>query len=188
MTGERILVVEDEGLVAEDIQQQLTKLGFEVVGTAAAEQEAVDKAKATAPHMVLMDIHLADKGDGTRAAQQIKEALDIPVVYLTAYSDEKTLRRATLTEPFGYLVKPFQPRELRTTIVVALERHRQKRALDERNKELIALNDMFRKHLEERFIIVDAFKRMEGRLEGLATEASTLVKQVHAVTESVSPA
>jgi two-component system cell cycle sensor histidine kinase/response regulator CckA len=120
----RILVVEDEAIVAMDISVRLRALGYEVVGPASTGAEALGLAEASRPDLVLMDIMLRSGMDGVEAARLIREATGAPVVYLTAYADDSTLRRAKVAEPLGYLLKPFEERELRTTIETALYKHR----------------------------------------------------------------
>jgi PAS domain S-box-containing protein len=120
----RILVVEDEAIVAMDISVRLRALGYEVVGPAATGAEALEIAEQTRPDLVLMDIMLRGGMDGVEAAQRIRETIGAPIVYLTAYADDSTLRRAKVAEPLGYLLKPFEERELRTTIETALYKHR----------------------------------------------------------------
>jgi PAS domain S-box-containing protein len=123
MTAVRIIVVEDERLVALHLKQQLTKLGYEVVAVAASGQQALDRIVDLRPDLVLMDIHIEGKLDGIEVCTRIPDALGIPVIYVTAYSEEGTLRRARATQPYGFLVKPFSERELHATIQMALERH-----------------------------------------------------------------
>ncbi len=116
-----ILVVEDEGIVARDIQATLERLGYSISGTAASGAEAINMARYNHPDLVLMDIVLKGPIDGIEAAQKIHDELDIPVIYLTAYADEETVERAKLTEPFGYVLKPFEERDLYTVVEMALE-------------------------------------------------------------------
>ena len=106
-TTSRILVVEDEAIVALDIRTQLERLGYTVVGTAATVQQACRMADEFQPDLVLMDIHLQGEGDGIDAAGQIRRGRAVPVVFLTAYADCKTLARAKRVQPYGYIVKPF---------------------------------------------------------------------------------
>lgn len=120
----KILVVEDESIVAMDIKHRLESLDYEVPAIISSGEEAVIKAKDTRPDLVLMDIVLKGELDGIDAAQLIKDKYDIPVVYLTAYSDEKTLKRAKITGPFGYIIKPFEDRELHSAIEIALYKHK----------------------------------------------------------------
>ena len=129
MSGERIQIVEDEKIVAKDIRSRLELLGYNVVATASTGPEAVSEAERTRPDIVLMDIVLRGKMDGIEAAGKIIEMLGIPVIYLTAYTDDETLRRAKLTDPFGYLVKPFVDKEVQITIEMAIHKHRADKAL-----------------------------------------------------------
>lgn len=114
-----ILVVEDERIVAEDIKMRLQKIGYKVPGIAFSGEEAVKKAESMQPNLVLMDIVLEKKMNGIEAASIISSCFNIPIVYLTAYADNKTLEKAKITEPFGYILKPFEDRELYTTIEMA---------------------------------------------------------------------
>ena len=129
MAGARILVVEDERIVAEDIQDILKSLGHSVCGVASSGEEAIEKAGETRPDLVLMDIMLDGKMDGVEAAEQISAPLDIPVVYLTAYADDSTLERAKLTSPYGYVLKPFEERDVHSAIEMALHKHAADRTL-----------------------------------------------------------
>jgi putative two-component system response regulator len=123
MDQTNIMVVEDERIIADDIARQLTNMGYNVVATAYSGEEAVEKARELHPDLVLMDIVLAGKIDGIQAAKKIKAIVDIPVVYLTAYADKKTLGRAKLTGPSGYVLKPVEKRQLNVAIELALHRH-----------------------------------------------------------------
>jgi PAS domain S-box-containing protein len=127
----KILVVEDERIIAKDIENTLKGMGYVVPATASSGEESVKKALETEPDLVLMDIMLKGEMDGVEAAQKIRLHADIPVVFLTAYADDKTLERAKVTGPFGYLLKPFQERELLSTIEVALYKHRVEKELRE---------------------------------------------------------
>lgn len=122
----RIMIVEDEIVVAMEIRAKLSARGYEIVGIFSDGDRAVQEAQQVRPDLVLMDIMLAGNTDGIEAARLLYE-LGIPVVFLTAYSDETTLQRAKLSEPYGYLLKPFSAAELHTTIEVALHKHRKER-------------------------------------------------------------
>lgn len=137
--GARILVVEDEVIVAEDIKGRLIELGYEVVGIAHTGRGAVDAAVESVPDLVLMDIMLKGDMDGIAAAEEIKRRLDLPVIYLTAYSDNETLERAKIAEPFGYLLKPFEERELHASIEMALHKHRLESELAEARAKIKVL-------------------------------------------------
>ncbi len=125
----KIMVVEDEGVVALDIRRHLEKFGYSVTGIHPSGEEAVEAFDSEEPDLVLMDIRLQGKMDGLEAAQVIKDKRLVPVILLTAYADEKTVERAKAVEPFGYIIKPFEERELRTAIEMALYRHRLERRL-----------------------------------------------------------
>lgn len=123
MTKIKILVVEDSSIVALDIQHSLQNLGYEVIGIASSGEEALKKVRKTLPDLILMDIKIDGKYDGIETAARIKENHDIPIIYLTAYSDQDTLTRAKITEPLGYIIKPFEEQELHTVIEVAVYKH-----------------------------------------------------------------
>jgi PAS domain S-box-containing protein len=127
----RILVVEDELIVAADISSRLTRLGYVVAGSTDRGDDAVRLADALRPDLVLMDIRLQGETDGVAAAEAIRSRLRIPVVYLTAHTDEATLQRAKVTEPFGYVLKPFYERELKTVLEMARYKHAAERRLAE---------------------------------------------------------
>jgi len=117
------MVVEDEFIVSMEIQDRLKSLGYSIAYAAASGVDAIDKVPETRPDLVLMDIMLKGEIDGVVAAERIKSRYEIPVIYLTAHSDEATLTRAKISQPFGYLIKPFDERGLHTTIEMALYRH-----------------------------------------------------------------
>ncbi len=119
----RILVVEDEAIVAMSLQARLENLRYAVVGVVASGEEAIERAADLSPDLILMDIRLSGTMDGIQAAELIRARFDIPVVYLTAFADEATLQRAKLTGPFAYLLKPVEERALHTAIEVALYKH-----------------------------------------------------------------
>ena len=121
VTATTILIVEDERIVAMDIQQRLVRLGYAVPAMVASGERALEWVVAHPPDLVLMDIHLEGEMDGIEAACRIREAHQIPVVFLTAYSEEKTISRARAAHPYGYLLKPFSERELHATIQMAIE-------------------------------------------------------------------
>ena len=123
MTAARILIVEDEVIVAHNIAARLRDLGYAVPATVYSGEEALRRAAELQPDLVLMDIKLRGKIDGVTTAGEIRTRFDIPIVYLTGYADPETLERAKTTEPFGYVLKPFEVRELQSAIEIALYKH-----------------------------------------------------------------
>ena len=138
MPNERILIVEDEGIVILHIRKALENLGYIVAGIANYGDDAIVKATEIRPDLVLMDIVLKGKVDGIEAAEKIHAILNIPVIYLTAHADEGTLQRAKVTGPFGYIVKPFRERDLHIAIEFALYKSRME---GERNLLIHQLKD-----------------------------------------------
>src|SRR5512143_2901687 len=124
LNDHKILIAEDETIIAMDIQMRLENAGYQVVASVTTGEEAVSKALELRPHLVLMDIGLKGSLDGIAAAGKIHEQFDIPVVYLTSYSNKTTLERAKLSGPYGYLIKPFEEMTLLSTIEVALYKHK----------------------------------------------------------------
>jgi len=132
----RILIVEDESIVAFNLQQRLSQLGYEVPHVAVSGQQSLDFVSQSRPDLVLMDIHIEGDMDGIEVAARLNQDRPVPVIYLTAYSEDSTLERARKTRPYGYLIKPFSERELHATIQMALERHAVEEALVE-NRRLL---------------------------------------------------
>ncbi len=137
MSNLKILVVEDEAIVARDLKNSLKNLGHEVIDVVASGEEAVARALALSPDLVLMDIMLRGELDGIEAAARIRKEIDLPVIYLTAYADEDTLKRAKITTPLGYILKPFNERELHTSIEIGLYKHKMEMEL-KRSKEWLS--------------------------------------------------
>jgi PAS domain S-box-containing protein len=129
----KILVVEDEPVVALDLQQEVEQLGLTVVGLAESADEALLVAEENRPDLALMDIRIVGSMDGVQTARLLREAYGIPVIFLTSYSDESTIRRAARELPYGYLTKPFQPRELKAALEVGL--HREKAETQHRQEQ-----------------------------------------------------
>lgn len=139
MTATRILVVEDEQIVAEDLKMTLETLGYEVAGITSRGETAVELAESESPDLILMDIMLAGAMDGISAASHIRARFNIPVIYVTAYADSNLVERAKQTEPFGYIVKPFNEREVQSNIEIALFKHHMELELKKRDDILMAL-------------------------------------------------
>lgn len=135
----RILITEDEQIVAEDLKMSLETMGYTIVGTASSGERAIELADREIPDLILMDIMLSGKMDGITAAHTIRSRYDIPVIYITAYADSTLLERAKQTEPFGYIIKPFNDREVQTNIEIALFKHRMQSEIKKRDAILFAL-------------------------------------------------
>src|SRR5512147_1922604 len=125
----RIMLVEDERIVALHLAQQLAKFNYDVVGNVASGERALQMVEEQRPDLILMDINIEGGIDGIETAARIPATYHIPIVYLTAYSEEATLERARATKPYGYLLKPFSERELHATIQMVLERSITEKAL-----------------------------------------------------------
>lgn len=123
MAKTSVLVVEDESIVAKDIQNSLKKLGYTVPSVENSGEDAIDAAGQYSPDLILMDIMLKGEISGIEAADQIRKRYQIPVIFLTAYADESTLSKAKVTEPYGYIIKPFKEIDLHTSIEMALYKH-----------------------------------------------------------------
>jgi signal transduction histidine kinase len=131
----RLLIAEDESLIAEELEVRMGRMGLEVVGIVSSAEEAIDVAARELPDLVLMDVRLKGAMDGIEAASIIRK-LSVPVVFLTAHSDEATIGRAKLADPFGYVLKPFNERDLRVAIEMALHKHKVEAALREAEEKL----------------------------------------------------
>ncbi len=131
MTDANILIVEDERIVAKDIEERLKDLGYRVSASVSTGKKALEEAEALQPDLILMDIRLKGNMDGIETADTIKRRFDIPVIYITAYADDVTLERAKVTEPFGYILKPFNERDLHSTIEMALYKHKVEKRIRE---------------------------------------------------------
>jgi len=157
----KIMIVEDEAVIAFRLQQCLTSMGFDIVGVAYSGEEAVEKAINLRPDLILTDIMIQGKPDGIQVAEIVKLALDIPVIFLTAYSEDKIIERTKQAEPYGYIVKPFQNRELKVAIENALYKKDMERRLKESKIQLQKAHDEL-----ERSVIEKA-KDLEIKTESL---------------------
>lgn len=158
-----VLVVEDESIVAKDIQQSLTKLGYNVVGTASTGEKAIAIANEMKPDIILMDIMLKGPMSGIDTAAEIKKDLGIPVIFLTAYADENTLSKAKVTEPFGYIIKPFKEIDLHTSIEMALYKH-------SKEKDIVKERDLLYSIVENKDTKDYIFVKSNSRLIKLNTK------------------
>jgi DNA-binding LytR/AlgR family response regulator len=129
MSKINILVVEDESIVSKDIQHSLKKIGYNVVGSASTGEKAIELALSEKPDLILMDIMLKGSMNGIEAADIIKKEMSIPVIFLTAYADESTLAKAKITEPYGYILKPFKEIEIQTSVEMAIYKHKKEQEI-----------------------------------------------------------
>lgn len=136
--------MEDEFIEAADLKKRLEKLGYIVVGMAATGEEAIKKTENTYPDLVLMDIMLKGKMNGIEAAQSISELHDVPVIYLTAYFDNRTLEKAKKTAPYGYIIKPYEDMGLRSAIEMAVYNHHNEKRLKDSAKVLKFSSEMLK--------------------------------------------
>lgn len=157
MAKTNVLVVEDESIVSKDIQHSLKKLGYNVVGAASTGERAFELAASEKPDIILMDIMLKGNINGIETSDRVKRELNIPVIYLTAYADEATLAKAKVTEPYGYIIKPFKEVDLHTSIEMALYKYSKER-------ELLKERDLFYSLIENKdskdFIFVKSKSRL----------------------------
>ena len=139
MAKAKILIVEDDWIVAEDIKNSLKNMGYYVTDIKSSGEEAIKAVEENVPDLVLMDIMLKGDMDGIEVAAQVRDRFSLPVVYLTAYTNGDLRERAKVTEPFGYIVKPFEERELNTIVEIALYKHKMEMKLRESEEKYSAL-------------------------------------------------
>ena len=162
MTKKQILLVEDELIVAEDLKFTLTNLGYDVIAIASTGEDAIEIAESGHPDLILMDIMLAGKIDGITTAERIHARQAIPVIYVTAYADEILLQRIKQTTPFGYIIKPFNDREVYSNIEIGLYRNTMEKEIKKRDAILFALGlgvEWFLRQFSEKHHI----ERKEGK-------------------------
>lgn len=134
----KVMIVEDEIIVAKHIEDSLRSLGYSVTGIVSSGEDAVEHAAGQHPDIALMDIMLEGETDGISAAEIVRKRYNIPVIFLTAYSNEKTIHRAKAAKPYGYILKPFEETDLFTSIEIALHKHRIERRLVEETENALA--------------------------------------------------
>ncbi len=168
MSGERILIVEDERIIAKGIKQQVQQLGYDVSGLVASGEAAIEHAGEYHPDMALIDIYLAGAMDGIEAAKQLQSRFGIPILYLTALTDNETLQRAKITEPAAYIIKPVQDRELHIAIEIALYKHKTEHELRQHREYLEELIEERTAKLQQE---IEVRKAVEARLYQAKLEA-----------------
>jgi DNA-binding NtrC family response regulator len=177
LTPRNILVVEDESIVAHDIQGTIGRIGHEVAGWATTAEEAIRLAGENRPDLVLMDIRLGGEDDGITAAEQIRQRFDIPVIFLTAFADDETLSRAKAAGPFGFILKPFDESDLRIAIEIGASKHEFDRKVGEANRELAEqsefLNTLF-ETIPASVMVVDGHQRIRMVNQALIRDFSVV--------------
>ena len=163
MAKPKILIVEDESIVAKDIQNSLKNLGYNVPTIVASGEKAIKEVEDSKPDLVLMDIILKGDMDGIEAANIIRENFNVPVIFLTANADDKTVSKARIAEPYGYVIKPFREKELQTTIEMALYKH-------EKVAEVKKERDYYYSIVENNDVKDSIFVRSEYRLNKIRFE------------------
>jgi signal transduction histidine kinase len=204
--GARIMVVEDERVLALDLADTLDELGYTVVGMATRGEEAIELARRLHPELILMDVRLAGEIDGITAAETIRDEHDVPVVFITAHADDDTLHRATNTDASAYLVKPFKGPDLRCVIEIALHKHaadvrlrenerwleqtlqQRTAALEAANRELEAFNYSVAHDLRAPLRAIDGFSQLltERHSQQLDSEALGYLNRVRSATVRMS--
>ena len=161
-TTTNILIVEDQNIIAWDLQTRLLNLGYPNSTIVTSGEEAIQYTQRTPPDLVLMDVVLRGALDGIETAMQIRALSQVPIVYVTAHSDELTLRRASATEPYGYLLKPFEDGEIRSAIEMALYKHRTDQQLRQSEARFRSLIE----HTNDVILVIDAAGNIQLRQPG----------------------
>ncbi|MCR4288756.1 MAG: PAS domain S-box protein [Candidatus Scalindua sp.] len=186
MTNARILIVEDEHTISESLKEMLKNWGYGIVGVISSGEEAIQKSLRMRPDLVLMDIKLEGDMDGVEAARKIHESFDVPIVYLTAYANSDLLKRAKITDPYGYILKPFTAKELHIAIEMALYKHKTERKLKElneileqriaeRTKELEKVNGELIRENEERRLVEKSLRESEEKFRKISDTANDAI-------------
>ncbi len=190
----RILIVEDQGVTAKHLALSLRQLGYDPIGIASSGEEAIELAKSRRPDLILMDIMLAGELNGIEAAEEIQASVKAPVIFLSAYSNEWVVNRAKTIEPFGYLLKPFRPEELRTTIEVGLFKHKVQseaqekleQMVSERTAELLTANECLEEEIFQRKRAEEALKKAKEELEiSVAERTAELTRTNEQLTKEI---
>jgi light-regulated signal transduction histidine kinase (bacteriophytochrome) len=205
-SGARIMIVEDERILALDLAETLDELGYTVAGLASRGEEAIELARQLHPQLILMDVRLAGEIDGITTAETIRDEHDVPVVFLTAHADDDTLQRATSSDASAYLVKPFKPPDLRCVIEIALHKHatdvrlrenerwleqtlqQRTAALEAANRELEAFNYSVAHDLRAPLRGIDSFSQLlvERYSQQLDSEGLAYLNRVRAAAGRMS--
>lgn len=157
MSKINVMIVEDEGIVAKDIESSLKKLGYNVVGIASSGEKALEIIEEKKPELVLMDIMLKGEMSGIDTSEIVREEFQIPVIFLTAYADEDTLSKAKVTEPYGYIIKPFKEIDLHTSIEMAMYKHNKTQEL---KKEIEVYSSVVQEQSNQDFVFIKSKSKL----------------------------
>ncbi len=178
MSDERILVVEDDAIIAVHLKKLLMNLGYDVLGTVASGEEAIQKVNETPPDLVLMDIYLAGELNGIEAATQIRDKFNIPVVYLTAHSNDELFQEAKITEPYGYLIKPVQNRDLQAAVEISFYRHEMEKKLRESEERYRKLSEELEERVSQRTADLRKFANAAAGREVRMAELKNVIREL----------
>lgn len=177
----KILIVEDELIIAREIKRTIQRLGYETLEPASTAEEALLAIETQKPDLVLMDIHIDGELDGIETANLVRTLHQIPVIFLTAFSDEATIERAKTAEPYGFIVKPFDERDLKTTIEIVLHKHAKDREQDARESKLAQAFS----HIEQMVITVKPDFTIELLNKAAAELTQINVQEAHHLNDTV---
>ena len=175
MKNARVLIVEDESIVAMVIEHSLKSLGYQITSTVNSGAAAIEKSEADNPDIILMDIVLKGKMDGIEAADRIRSRVEVPIIFLTACSEEQVLKRAKLTLPYGYLIKPFKHRELKATIEMTLYASEADKKRKKTERELEIVNRELEKRVDERTLELKQAKEKAEQANQAKTEFLAII-------------
>ena len=191
VSNTKILITEDEAIVAKDLESQVLQFGYQVVGIAATGQEAVKLAEQHKPDVVLMDIKLKGPMDGIEAAMEIRRQQGCGIVYVTAHTDRMTTWRSAATYPSSYVLKPFDERSLRTAITVALVQRMISAPVDKAKEkpsetaQFMALSQIMRDHIADDFLMLEDFENLQNLLARFLADSKSTISQINSVLDGI---
>ena len=169
----RIMIVDDDATIQMELAEYLTHMDYTVVGTAETGEGAIEMARETDPDLILMDVNLAGEMNGISAAQKIKEEMDIPIVFISGYGDPEYIEQAKEIEPFGYVMKPFDEKEIRAFIEIALHKKAMELKLKKTNEQLEQTNHDLKQEIMERKQTEEALKESDSFFSQIFEQSTT---------------